>query len=120
ARGELLAGVEARQLLAPALAQLTRPRTVPVGGRVRVLLPPRRDVLLPLALRVRAALAQRHVLVHALVDHERLLGVEAHYALGGLNLLFAQRRTVRLGRVDGVRGGVGDVRADRDERRSLR
>ena len=53
------------------------------------------------------------------VDPERAVGIEAHHFLGRAHLVFAERRAVRLGRVDRVRRGVGDVRADRDERRAL-
>jgi len=59
------------------------------------------------------------VLVYALVDPEVALGVEPHDLLRRLHLLLAERRPVRGRRIDGVRRRIGDVGADRDERRPL-
>jgi hypothetical protein len=119
ARGQLFASLETRQRLVPAVAQLARPRKVPVRGHLRERLAPLLEVVVPARLRSRAVLVQRHVLVHALVDPEVPVGIEAHHFLGRAHLVLAERRAVRLGGVDRVRRRVGDVRADRDQRRAL-
>ena len=60
------------------------------------------------------------MLIHALVHPEAAIGVEAQRFLRRAHLVLAERSTVRLGGVHRVRRGIGDVRADRDEGRTLR
>jgi len=60
------------------------------------------------------------VLVDGRIDGEVRVGIEAQHLLRRTDLVFAERRPVRLGRVDGVRRRVGDVRAQDDDRGALR
>ncbi len=116
---ELFAGLERRQRLAPALAQAPGPGAVPVLGHLREGLAPGAKALAPALLLGPSRLDDRHVLIDRLVDPEVLVGVEAHRFLRAPDFLLAERRAVRLGRIDRFGSGIGDVRADRDERRPL-
>ncbi len=85
------------------------------GGDVRELLAPTIETFPPFPLAAAPAREQAHLFIHARIDREVGIGIEAHRLLGGAHLLLAERRAVRLGGIHGVRRGVGDVRADRDE-----
>src|SRR5205823_3191726 len=96
-----------------------RPSGVPLGREVGVLGAPRLEALLPLLLELGAALGLVEVLVDAVGDEERLVRVPAEDLLRRADLVLAERRAVRLGRVLLVRRRPADDRLDADERRAL-
>ena len=58
------------------------------------------------------------MLVDPVGHDERRFGIPAEHLLRGLHLGLTERRAVRLGRVLGMRGRVGDVATDDDQRRT--
>ncbi len=109
-----------RDLLLPAGGQLTRGDTVELGRALRLVAAPLLERLLPLGLGLPSPLTQCPGVREDLVgDLEGLGRVEAEDALGGRDLVVAQRRAVRGLGVLGVRRRPGDDRAHRDERRPV-
>ena len=103
ARRDLLAGLELRQRLDPARPRLAGVHLIPVLAQRRVLRRPRGELLLPRVLERDAAVGDVHVLAHLVRDEELLVGIPAERLLRRADLVLAERRAVRLRRVDGVR-----------------
>lgn len=119
-RGDAVTGLEDGELVLPARGQLTGGDAVEVRRALRVGGAPRGEALLPLGLGLAAAVQRLTGVGDDLVgDLEGLLRVEAEHPLRGGDLVVAEGRAVRGLGVLGVRGGPGDDRAGRDERRAL-
>ena len=120
ARGELvLLPVDALQRLAHAGQRPHRPRGVPLGRELLVLVAPGPVALIPLGLQRGAARALVEVLADLVGDDEVLVGIPAQHLLGQAHLVLAQRRAVGLARALLVGRGPADDRLDADERRAL-
>ena len=117
-RGDLLAGRELGQRLDPARAAACRcgrrpsPRAAPGTPR-----PSARSRCCHSCSPLDPLRAHVHVLVDLVGDVEVLVGIEPERLLRRRDLLLAERRAVRLRRVDRLRRAVGDVAADDDQRR---
>ena len=120
ARRNIFPCLEARQGVLPAIAQTTRPGSLPLLDELGVALATRPWHAPPIPPENAApGLQQAHVLVYTLVHIEVQLGIEAHRKLCRAHLVFTQRRAVGFGGVDRVGRRVGDVGAHLDERRPL-
>ena len=114
-RGELLAGLELRQL---PLADAARPGGVPPLARRPGTRPTSRQSGVPFVFELRAALGAVHMRVDLVRHVEVLVGVPAERLLRRRDLLGAERAAVRLRGVDRVRRTERDVAADDDHRRT--
>ena len=119
AGGHLLPGRELRQRLDPAGARLAGPVRLPLLAELRERLGPELEAVVPLLLGLDPGGPHVHVLVDGVGDVEVLVRVEPERLLRGPHLVLAERRAVRLRRVDRVRRAVGDVAAHDHERRPL-
>ena len=118
ARRDLLAGLERRQRLLPAVARAPLQVELAVCRRVRMRVGPCLEPLLPRRAGCRATLAHTlHMVANRVGDDERLVRIPAEHLLRPPHLVLTERRPVGLRRVDRVGRRVGDVRAENDERR---
>ena len=120
ARGHRLSGRELGQRLDPAGARLAGPVRLPLLAQLRKSLGPELEAVAPLLLGLDPGGPHVHVFVDGVGDVEVLVRVEPERLLRRPHLVLAERRAVRLRRVDRLRRAVGDVAAHDHERRPLR
>src|SRR5439155_20533636 len=101
--------------LGPPRAGTAARGAVPVLCELRVRRAPELEGAAPLPLELLALVAEAHVIVDAVRNHELGIRIPAHDLLGRAHLFLAERRAVRLGRGGGVGRRVGDVAANADE-----
>ncbi|MDQ0687590.1 hypothetical protein QFZ56_006553 [Streptomyces achromogenes] len=119
AGGERPAGLEHRKRVLPAVGEAARDDPVEQGRPRGVRGPPPGEPPVPGGVVPRTPVESgAGVREDLLLDLEGLLRVEAQHALGGGDLVRAERRAVRRPGVPGVRRGPGDDRAQRDDRRA--
>ena len=105
----------------PSRPAAARADPVELGGALRVGGAPLAEALLPLGVRLAAAVGDLAGVRQDLVrDREVLVRVEAQHLLGRGDLVRAERRAVRRAGVLLVRGGPGDDGAQRDQRGARR
>ena len=120
-RGDrIVVGAESRQLLIPRRRQIGSDAAFEFRRELRVRRAVSLEALPPLrGERLAAGDLPAHVAPDGVRHEERRLGRPAVHGLGEPDLLLAQRRAVRGGRVLLVRGAVADVRANDDQGRAI-